>query len=335
MVNWNGSKDTIGCITSLLQAELGDTFGIYVVDNQSRPSDVDTIRQWLGQLAGAPPSVVPVQALHSLDSRIASADEYQVRGLAGAGRVVLVRNDGNHGFAVANNIGCKVAAYLASPEFYWLLNNDTEIEPAAPRLLVELMRRRPEVGMCGASLLFFDTKKIVQAYGGVAYSYRTGRGKHIGAGATFDPATDGAAIERQMTYVSGASMFVRDAFIQQVGPMSEEYFLYNEEADWAWRARGRFALAVEPKAVVYHKEGASIGTESQERPASVLSDFFQTRNKLMFARRYTPQYLPLIWGFLFLRCLKRAKAGFGANAKVIREVLFGRRSPDPQWFVRR
>lgn len=35
-----------------------------------------------------------------------------------------------------------------------------------------------------------------------------------------------------MDYVVGASMFVRKTFIEEVGYMSEDYFLYFEELDW-------------------------------------------------------------------------------------------------------
>jgi GT2 family glycosyltransferase len=191
------------------------------------------------------------------------------------------------------------------------------------------------IGICGATLLYFGTADVVQAYAGVRYSYLTGRGQHIGSGTRYAGPIDNAEVERQMTYVSGASMFVRTQFVRDVGPMCEDYFLYNEEVDWAWRARGKYRLGAETTAVIYHKEGASIGTESHARPASVLSDFFQARNKLLFSRRYVPLSVPVIWCVLAARAVKRFISGHRENACAIAGVLFGRTAPDPCWFIKK
>ena len=129
-------------------------------------------------------------------------------------------------------------------------------------------------------------------------------------------------------------MLVSREFLSQVGPMCEDYFLYCEEVDWAWRARGRFRLAVETAAVVYHKEGATIGTESQGRPPSLLSDFFQARNRLRFAARHTPWYFPTVWLFLLIRTMKRLLHGQHANAGVMFSAIFGRQHPKEAWFSR-
>ena len=51
-------------------------------------------------------------------------------------------------------------------------------------------------------------------------------------------------------------------FLEDVGLMEESYFLYFEELDWAMRAKKAFKLGYARESVVYHKEGASIGTHS-------------------------------------------------------------------------
>jgi len=68
--------------------------------------------------------------------------------------------------------------------------------------------------------------------------------------------------------------------------MNEEYFLYFEEQDWAERAKRKgFLLSYCSQGIIYHKEGATIGG-SQKRGSSRFSDFYFTRSKLLFTRRY-------------------------------------------------
>lgn len=42
---------------------------------------------------------------------------------------------------------------------------------------------------------------------------------------------------READWVMGASMLVRRAAVEAVGPLDESYFLFSEETDWCWRFR--------------------------------------------------------------------------------------------------
>jgi GT2 family glycosyltransferase len=52
-------------------------------------------------------------------------------------------------------------------------------------------------------------------------------------------------------------MLVSPRLLSDVGLMCEDYFLYFEEPDWAWRARGRYRLGYASRSIVFHKVGAS------------------------------------------------------------------------------
>src|SRR4051794_1968753 len=94
-----------------------------------------------------------------------------------------------------------------------------------------------------------------------------------------------------MDYVAGASMFVSREFLERVGYLAEEYFLYFEEMDWTVRCAGRFRLGFAPQSVVYHKEGRSIGSSTYSRPSRI-SLLYSLRNRLRFTRQYRPG---LVW----------------------------------------
>ena len=104
------------------------------------------------------------------------------------------------------------------------------------------------MGIVGSTLRYYGKPNLVQAFGGARFDLETLRPVHLGDGCTVDeiPAEDGSehlALELAMSYVIGASMLVSADFLRSVGPMSEDYFLYFEELDWAYRSAGSFRRA--------------------------------------------------------------------------------------------
>jgi len=168
------------------------------------------------------------------------------------------------------------------------------VDPDALRQLVSRMRARPDAGMCGSTLRFYEPPHGVQAYGGATYNRWFGMPHNIDR---LRPGDDPVRIESRLAYVMGASMLVSKPFLRDVGLMSEDYFLFYEELDWATRARGRYALAYAPASRVYHKGGSSTGLSG--RRYDVTSDFYMNRAQLVYARRHTPWLIP----FTFLRHL--------------------------------
>lgn len=217
-----------------------------------------------------------------------TADEAVAVGVADRLRsatIVLLDNGANLGFAGGNNPGIRLALEDADCTHVWVLNNDTVVRPDALRQALARMRADPRVGLCGSTLLYFDDPGVVQALGGARYSRWTGRSRHVGA---FLPAqevpADGRAVEASLSYVVGAAMLVSRDFVEHVGLMQDDYFLYFEEIDWATRGVGHFRLGYAPGSVVLHKEGASIGTAAGG--GSPLSLYFLYRNRLRFSWRF-------------------------------------------------
>src|SRR3546814_2499175 len=68
--------------------------------------------------------------------------------------------------------------------------------------------------------------------------------------------------------------------------MDERYFLYFEEIDWAMQARGRFSTGFAADAVVYHKEGGSIGSSRELARRSAFSEYYLARSKMFYGRKH-------------------------------------------------
>lgn len=278
VLNWNGWHDTLACVRSLLQAEPAPG-RIIVCDNGS--SD-DSLPQLDAALRAAPGA-----GLRCTDR--AGVDGADVT----AARLWLVANGANLGYAGGNNVGLRLALRDPACRFVWILNNDTEVAPEALARALERMAAQPAIGLCGSTLVHAHDRQTVQACGGSAYSRWTGRTRHLGSrGRLADVPADTAALEAQMACVVGAAMLVRREWLEAVGPMTEDYFLYFEEIDWAARAAGRFRLGWAPGSLVFHKEGASIGTAGSA--GSPLSMHYLFRNRLRFAWRFHRRYLPAV-----------------------------------------
>lgn len=305
ILNWNGWRDTLGCIRSVLTH--AGAAQVVVCDNGSSDGSYEHLRAALS-------AELPGEALCCLEVQDAWPR-------VTAASVVLIQNGANLGFAGGCNVGLGFAL-AQGHRYFWLLNNDTEIEPGALDGLLQRMSRDPDVGMCGSRLVYFDAPDVVQARGGAVYDPRVGVGRHLGVHEAITQPEDAAAIEACMDYVVGASMMVSRRFLESVGLMKDDYFLYFEELDWA--ARGRvhgFRLAYAPHSVVRHKEGASIGT-SHRGPGSMLSMRYLSRNRLLFTQRFYPQHLRAVRRRMAFEALVYLKRRQWAAAKVVLQSLF-------------
>lgn len=285
LLNWNGWRDTVECLDSLF-AEGAAPCRVVVCDNASRDDSVARIRAWAEARFGA--------AFAHL--RRADIDEGARLGDEG---FALVENGANLGFAGGNNPGIRLALTDPACTHVWVLNNDTVVAPDALGHALARMQADPRIGLCGSTLIYHGEPDRVQAYGGASYSRWTGRSRHLGAFAPSTPLpVDAAAVEARMSYVVGAAMLASRSFIEQVGLMREDYFLYCEEIDWATRAQGRFRLGYAPASVVWHKEGASIGTSASG--GSPLSMYFLYRNRLRFSWRFHRLFVISVFYFSLL-----------------------------------
>jgi GT2 family glycosyltransferase len=314
ILNWNNWPDTVCCVDSVLRSE-GVRMSIIVCDNGSWDQSVPEISQRCG--AG------PGQGCPVLDASSAPAHGFSLSGAP----VWLLSNGRNLGFAGGMNAGVRLALQDPACSHVWLLNNDTLVATDALAHALALMQARPDVGLCGATLVYQHDRQTVQAWGGSSYSRATGRTRHLGHGQGLSQRpVDGSQIEAEMACVVGAAMLASRSFIETVGLMREDYFLYVEEMDWASRAKGRFKLA--PDCVVYHQEGATIGTTAQG--GSPLSLYYLFRNRLRFAWHQHRLWVPLVALSALLDVLRLLARGRWPQARAALKGLLQAPAPRPQ-----
>lgn len=210
-----------------------------------------------------------------------------LEGLHGPFEATLHLAPDNLGYAGGVNF---CLARLSRWDAIWILNPDTQADPDSLRALVD-HRASGDYGVVGSRLVNPTTNQV-QLYGG-RWRRWMARGLNIGLGA--DPAImpDVAQVEREMDYVNGASMLVSRPFIETVGLMKEDYFLYCEEIDWCL-ARGRYRLGYAHASLVHHAHGSTIGSSKNRRMRSRLSVYLDERNKLLLTRRRFALIYPFV-----------------------------------------
>lgn len=329
VLNWNGWRDTIECLESVLRLDYPD-YKVIVCDNNSSDGSLEQIRKWArGEIeAEAGNSALAALTSPPIPKPIAFAQvEPAAAGKAGesTARLLLIQTGGNLGFAGGNNVALRYALSRGDFDFAWILNNDTVVRPDALSQLVQRMKERPDAGICGSTLLYYDDPSKVQALGGSVYNKWVARGGHIGKLANAAHLPEAREVERKLAYVVGASMLVRRSFLEQVGLMDEAYFLTCEEIDWATRGKGRFQLAYAPLSVVYHREGAGTGSHPSTLHQSAMIEFYSSRNRVLFARKHYPFALPSVLCAIVLsalhRLLHRCWRNFGAVARGLYQGL--------------
>jgi len=177
-----------------------------------------------------------------------------------------------------------------------VLNPDTFPEPAALAALVE-RQKAGDFGIVGSRLVFV-ANGLVQTWGGIEWRPWLGRGRLLGWNESPETVPDIAAIERRFGFISGASMFVTRAYIETVGVMDDDFFVYDEDVEWCLR-RGSFTLGYAHGSVVRHIHGATSGSSLNKATRSRFNLYLTERNRVLLARKRFGRW----WGLVALLAL--------------------------------
>lgn len=207
--------------------------------------------------------------------------------LAGGQLVRAVLARGNLGYAGGVNVCINETS---SADAWWVLNPDTQPDPAAMGLMVA----RLSAGDCDAvgSTIYLPDGQV-QSHGGRWRSWLA-RAESMGHGSPLSAIPDPAMIEREQNYLNGASMMMGRRFLDVVGPMREEYFLYCEEVEWCLRGiRLGMRLGFAPGALVLHHVGTTTGSYADIRKRPKAPIYLNERNKMLTTRDVFPGRLPV------------------------------------------
>lgn len=264
IVNYNSTNDTIKCLDSIYKSNFQD-FHIIIVDNQSKKDEYIKLKHYVSH------------------SSISS-------------KITLLLSHKNGGFAFGNNLGIKYAqSNFNNWDFIWLLNNDTVIKPESiTQINNQIKLLAPNCGIFGHLLLYLDNPQLIQAAGG-KYNKILGQGININSR---KPNAVPYNTPNSIDYIIGASMIIKKDFINDVGLMSEDYFLFFEELDWIERGKKNgWIFQYFPNISILHAHGGS--TTKKDSSTSLFAEKCSFRSRILFTKRFHPIYLPTV----FITCL--------------------------------
>jgi GT2 family glycosyltransferase len=299
IVVYNSADVILDCLESLFSQQ-GLELRVVVVDNASPDDSVERLRAWAkGTEPWAAPADSPLGPAAPARKPIALAE----RGPGAAGGALapltILHAPRNLGYAGGVNLGLELLAADKGVELLWILNPDCLAPPETIPALLAHQRACGPFSIMGGRIVYCANRRIhadggrVRRWSGVCESVNRG------ADASLTPLPDPAGLD----YIIGAHMVVSRAFLEQSGPMVDDYFLYYEEVDWAFR-RGPLPLALAPGAVVYHHGGTSIGTAQLDARPTGFANYFNYRNRMRFVRRFHPWRLPTTYLLSLARIVK-------------------------------
>lgn len=220
IVNWNVRQFLADCLTSLSNDPLIKHAEIIVVDNCSGDGSTEMLR----------------------------AEFPNVR---------LIRNSENVGFARANN----QAIRECSGRYVLLLNPDTRILDDALSTLVRFLNEHPCVGAVGPRLLNSNGSLQHGCYPQPTLVREFWRLFHLDVVWPFGVyAMEAWPLDtpRYVDVLLGACLMLRREALDQVGLLSEDYYMFSEEVDLCHRLqRANWRLVWLPEARVVHYGGQS------------------------------------------------------------------------------
>jgi len=240
LVNWNACETTSAALASIAEQTRGITYDVFVVDNGT--------------------------------TRDASVEELPRRFPS----IAFIPNARNMGFTVANNQGIA----RARGRYVLLLNNDTVQTENALAAAVGYMDAHPEVGGLGILHRNADAGRSAQPS---AFGFpRPWREVASLLGVQWrDHATSARPdAERDVDWVCGSFLLMRRTCLEQVGPLDERFFIYDEDIDWCRRASAAgWAIRFWPGVSMVHVGAAA-------RPFMKDKTFVHFRSHLSYIRKH-------------------------------------------------
>jgi len=237
IINHNHKDMTIGCLKSIKDSVKDIKYQIVVLDNASSDNSGKIIPQLFKD-------------------------------------VIYIRQNVVKGFRANQNRMLK--EFFGKARYYILLNDDTIVVNDSINKMFRFMENNPDVGICGARLIFPDgkcqisggifpsmIKEIIRLLNlrawGLSSDLKGFIGRYLGwmLPYEFREYLKGFVDEtgvREVDYVSGACMMVRNRVFEDIGFLNDDYEMYAEDIDLCFRAKlNDWKIYINNDAKVFHK----------------------------------------------------------------------------------
>lgn len=258
IVNFNTRDLTVACLESLHKSEGKESWEIIVIDNASNDD-----------------SIVEIINL-----------KLKIKNLK------IIENTENLGYAKANNQGIKVA----TGEYILLLNSDTTVEPHTISEMLAFMDTHAKAGVATCKVVLADGTLDPASHRGfptpwASFTYFLGLEKLFPRAPFFAGYHKGYLpmdVAHQIDSPSGAFFLVRKKVIEDVGLLDEEYFMYGEDLDWAYRIKQKgWEIWFNPSVSITHFKKQSGRANSNPELRKKTQKYFYETMLLFYKKHYS------------------------------------------------
>ena len=285
IVAFGNAAEVLRCVSALCRSTF-QVFEIVIVENKGA-ADFEALCSALAGIARQGHTSPLRTAVRVCAAEGRSKRCWQARLVSGQ-LVYVIESRTNFGYGGGVNLALRAIRGSEDWRGVWILNPDTVPEPSA---LEHVIHYSEQGGYDLTGCRLVENGRI-QSRGGVWHRL-LGRGKSIGYGDPMEKSIEPSEVERELEWISGAACYATRRFTQEVGLMSEEFFLYCEDVEWSLR-RGRSRLGYAHDAVVHHALGTTIGSSGAIAKRSDLSIYLAQRNPLLLTRECFPLIFPLV-----------------------------------------
>lgn len=211
ILNWNGKEILKKCLDSLLKLTDYPNYKVIVVDNGSSDNSVEFVK-----------------------------NNYK--------NVDILALDKNYGFSGGNNKGIKYAKEKYNPDYFLLLNNDTEIIQRDWLKKLVKSAKKFNADIVGCKLLY--PNRTIQ-HAGINVTFLS---EHIGR---YESENKYSEI-RFVGAVTFACVLIKKKVFEKIGLLDEIFFSGHEDIDFCFRARKNgFKILYNGKVKLIHYESVS------------------------------------------------------------------------------
>lgn len=189
-------------------------------------------------------------------------------------KVKIVSLKKNLGFAKAVNKGLQ----KASGDYLFVINNDITFARNFLTALVNFMEKNSKIGIIGGKI-YYQKPKNKLLFTGLKFNSWLGSIQRL-------PYPNQI---KESEWIQGCAMLIKRKVIEKIGLFDPAFFFSFEDLDFCHRARrAGFKIMYFPKAVAWHKEGATIDKQGLRKKATEL---YKGKFRYIFKNCSLPQII--------------------------------------------
>ena len=288
ILNYNRADLLADCLDSIYAAPTRSTLAVWVVDNASHDGSAAMVRARFPQ---ARLIESPTNGGYSYGNNLALRELLQIADC----RLQISKEKASSAIGnLQSAIGNRQAPL---PDYIMLLNNDTIVPAGALDGLVDYLEGHPEVGTVGPKLILPDGSLDLACRRSVP-TPEVSFYRMLGLSRLFPKSPRFARynltyldpdMETEVDALVGACMLLRSSVVREVGLLDEQFFMYGEDLDWAYRIKQYgWRVAYYPRVVIYHYKRAA----STRRAIPSLRAFYDAMR--IFHRKHYAATTPTI-----------------------------------------